>query len=94
LPELRIDPLSGLRVIVAGERGSRPGAWLDVTPRAPIDPERDPFLAGHEDRTPPEVYALRAGDGSWRVRVVPNLYPALSPGEAEPGEDPLTGGRG
>ncbi len=94
MPELRIDPLSGLRVIVAGERGSRPGAWLDVTPRAPIDPERDPFLAGHEDRTPPEVYALRAGDGSWRVRVVPNLYPALSPGEAEPGEDPLTGGRG
>jgi UDPglucose--hexose-1-phosphate uridylyltransferase len=94
LPELRIDPLSGLRVIVAGERGSRPGAWLDVTPRAPIDPERDPFLAGHEDRTPPEIYALRAGDDSWRVRVVPNLYPALSPGEAEPGEDPLTGGRG
>jgi hypothetical protein len=29
-PELRIDPLSGLRVIVAGERGSRPGAFLDV----------------------------------------------------------------
>ena len=93
-PELRIDPLTGLRVIVAGERGGRPGAWLDVTPRAPIDPERDPFLAGHEDRTPPEVYALPGDDGGWRVRVVPNLYPALSPGEPEPGEDPLTHGRG
>ena len=77
MPELRIDPLTGLRVIVAGERGSRPGAFLDVTPRAPIDPESDPFAAGHEDRTPPEVYALR-DDGSWRVRVVPNLYPALA----------------
>jgi UDPglucose--hexose-1-phosphate uridylyltransferase len=93
LPELRIDPLSGLRVIVAGERGSRPGAFLAVTPREPIDPESDPFAAGHEDRTPPEVYALRE-NGSWKVRVVPNLYPALAEGESGPGADPLGGGRG
>jgi len=33
-----------------------------------------PFCAGREDRTPPET--LRLGD-PWRVRVVPNLYPAL-----------------
>jgi UDPglucose--hexose-1-phosphate uridylyltransferase len=77
LPELRIDPLSGLRVIVAGERGSRPGAFLDVAPRAPIDPESDPFAPGHEHLTPPELYRL-GDDGSWSVRVVPNLYPALS----------------
>jgi UDPglucose--hexose-1-phosphate uridylyltransferase len=94
LPELRIDPLSGLRVIVAGERGSRPGAWLDVTPRRPIDRESDPFAAGHEDRTPPELFMLPGDNGAWRVRVVPNLYPALSAGEAEAGGDPLAGGRG
>ena len=93
MPELRIDPLSGLKVIVAGERGSRPGAFLDVHPRAKIDPESDPFAAGHEDRTPPEVYALR-DNGSWRVRVVPNLYPALSPGDAGDAIDPLAKGRG
>jgi len=93
LPELRIDPLTGLRVIVAGERGGRPGAFLDVAPRAPIDPETDPFAAGHEDRTPPELYALRES-GSWRVRVVPNLYPALSDGAADAGSDPLAAGRG
>ena len=93
-PELRIDPLSGLRVIVAGERGSRPGAFLDVPARAAIDPEGDPFAAGHEDRTPPELYRLPGANGSWAVRVVPNLYPALSPGEAAPGDDPLAGGRG
>jgi len=94
LPELRIDPLTGLRVIVAGERGSRPGAFLDVPPRERIDPERDPFAAGHEDRTPPELYALRE-DGDWRVRVVPNLYPALSEdGAADGGSDPLASGRG
>ncbi|HYN91139.1 MAG TPA: DUF4921 family protein [Thermoleophilaceae bacterium] len=92
-PQLRIDPLTGLRVIVAGERGSRPGAFLDVAPREPIDPESDPFAAGHEDRTPPELYALRE-DGDWKVRVVPNLYPALSNGEADAGADPLASGRG
>jgi UDPglucose--hexose-1-phosphate uridylyltransferase len=93
-PELRIDPLSGLRVIVAGERGSRPGAFLEPPQRTPIDPESDPFAAGHEDRTPPELYRLPAGDGGWKVRVVPNLYPALSPGEGGAGDDPLAGGRG
>ena len=77
---------------MAGERGSRPGAFLDIPPRPPIDPEADPFAAGHEDRTPPELFAL--GD-PWRVRVVPNLYPALAPGEAsDSGDDPLAGGRG
>jgi len=94
LPELRIDPLTGLRVIVAGERGSRPGAFLDVAPRPPIDRETDPFAPGHEDRTPPELHVLRE-NGGWSVRVVPNLYPALSPdGVAEPGADPLEGSRG
>jgi UDPglucose--hexose-1-phosphate uridylyltransferase len=97
--ELRIDPLSGLRVIVAGERGKRPGAWIDPQPRPAIDPEGDPFCEGHEDRTPPEVYALRENGGppnspGWRVRVVPNLFPALSPGEGDPGGDPLASGRG
>jgi UDPglucose--hexose-1-phosphate uridylyltransferase len=93
-PELRIDPLSGLRVIVAGERGSRPGAFLDYPPRPPVDPESDPFGPGHEDQTPPELYALRE-NGAWKVRVVPNLYPALcEDGSADPGTDPLAEGRG
>jgi UDPglucose--hexose-1-phosphate uridylyltransferase len=97
LPELRIDPLSGRRVIVAGERGSRPNAFLDVAPAAPVDPDKDPFLEGHEDQTPPEVYALRPNGGAadspgWSVRVVPNLYPALSPDGAEaPPERPARG---
>jgi UDPglucose--hexose-1-phosphate uridylyltransferase len=85
-PEIRIDPLTGQRTIVAGARAGRPGGELRAEPAPPIDPETDPFAEGHEDRTPPEIYALR-DDGSapdtpgWRVRVVPNLYPALT---AEP----------
>jgi UDPglucose--hexose-1-phosphate uridylyltransferase len=86
LPEIRIDPLSGHRTIVAGERSRRPGGEPSCAPPEPIDPERDPFAEGHEDRTPPELYALRQDGGpanspGWRVRVVPNLYPALTPAE-------------
>jgi UDPglucose--hexose-1-phosphate uridylyltransferase len=99
LPELRLDPLSGLRTIVAGEREGRPGGEFKVEPRPPVDPDGDPFLEGHEDRTPPEVYALRPDGGEpdspgWLVRVVPNLYPALGDGAAEAPGDPLAEGRG
>jgi UDPglucose--hexose-1-phosphate uridylyltransferase len=99
LPELRLDPLSGLRTIVAGEREGRPGGEFKVEPRPPVDPDGDPFLEGHEDRTPPEVYALRPDGGEpdspgWLVRVVPNLYPALGDGAAEVSRDPLAEGRG
>jgi UDPglucose--hexose-1-phosphate uridylyltransferase len=84
LPELRIDPLSGHRTIVAGERSRRPGGEPRCAPPEPIHPEQDPFADGHEDRTPPELYGVRPGGGppnspGWRVRVVPNLYPALTP---------------
>jgi UDPglucose--hexose-1-phosphate uridylyltransferase len=89
MPEVRIDPLSGFRTIVASDRASRPGGGLSATPPDPIDTEKDPFLEGHEDQTPPETYALRANGAApdtpgWRVRVVPNLYPALDPASAVP----------
>ena len=92
MPELRVDPISGLRTVVAGERATRPGAGLAATPPDPVDTEKDPFLEGHEDRTPPEVYAVRPnGSGpdspGWTVRVVPNLYPALAPDAEAPPRD-------
>ena len=87
-----MDPLTGLKVIVAGDRAGRPGGGFTVEPAPPLDPEADPFAEGHETRTPPEVYAVRPGGGApdtpgWTVRVVPNLYPALSPDpESTPAE--------
>jgi UDPglucose--hexose-1-phosphate uridylyltransferase len=87
--QVRVDPLTGLKVIIAAARAGRPGGQFDLDEAAPIDTERDPFLPGHEDRTPPEVYAVRPNGGGpdtpgWSVRVVPNLYPALAPGGDEP----------
>src|SRR6478735_8011168 len=88
MPEIRIDPLSGHRTIVAGERSQRPGGAPglseEVRNPAPIDPASDPFAEGNEGRTPPELFAVRPGGGvanspGWTVRVVPNLFPALAP---------------
>ena len=97
MPEIRIDPLSGHRTIVAGERSRRPGGEPRCEPPERIDVRRDPFAEGHEDRTPPELYAVRPGGGrpdspGWTVRVVPNLYPALSPDAAAPEGDHDGGG--
>ncbi|HET8535854.1 MAG TPA: DUF4921 family protein [Solirubrobacteraceae bacterium] len=90
MPEVRVDPLTGLRTIIAADRAGRPGGGLSCTAPGPIDPETDPFLEGHEDRTPPELF--RAGGGEpdtpgWSVRVVPNLYPALTADAADPAAD-------
>jgi UDPglucose--hexose-1-phosphate uridylyltransferase len=87
--ELRVDPLTGLRSIIAAARAGRPGGHFDLDPPPPIDPERDPFAPGNEHQTPPEVYAVRPNGGGpdtpgWTVRVVPNLYPALTQDAAEP----------
>lgn len=104
MPEIRVDPLSGHRTIVAGERSRRPGGAPklpdSVRDTPPIDPQSDPFAEGNEARTPPELYAVRPGGGvpdspGWAVRVVPNLFPALAPdgaGADESGEGtPLRG---
>jgi UDPglucose--hexose-1-phosphate uridylyltransferase len=79
-------------VIVAGDRAGRPGGQLTTTAPPEIDPAADPFAEGHEDRTPPELWAVRPGGGAanspgWTVRVVPNLYPALDGGSPVPERD-------
>ena len=82
--ELRRDPISGRTVVVAPGRANRPGAARPaLEPPSADELASCPFCEGHEDRTPPETFAV-AGDPArepdtpgWRVRVVPNLYPAL-----------------
>jgi UDPglucose--hexose-1-phosphate uridylyltransferase len=80
MPELRKDPIVGRWVIIATERAKRP---IDLKSK-PQQATGDycPFCEGHEDKTPPEIIAYRDrhtrpnGPG-WRVRVVPNKFPAL-----------------
>ena len=76
--ELRRDPVSGRLVVIAPVRSKRPGAFRHWPLKvAPSEIASCPFCAGHEDRTPPDVLRLPAGEGAWMVRVVPNLYPAF-----------------
>lgn len=80
MPEIRRDPLTGRRVIIAPERGDRPRPLDTAAPAAAAGP--CPFCTGNEAMTPPEVWADRE-TGSlpntprWRVRIVPNKYPAF-----------------
>jgi UDPglucose--hexose-1-phosphate uridylyltransferase len=89
VPEVRVDPLSGQRAIVATTPAGGPGDELRTRPAAPLELGTDPFAGGHEDRTPPELYAVRPNggppnSGGWSVRVVPSLYPVLTPDSPEP----------
>ena len=97
-PELRIDPLTGLRVVLAPRRSERPLSFqpsevhADARAQCPLD-------EGREDRTPPETLAIRPADRppdspGWLVRVVPNKFPLLIRESAEGPADPLEAGRG
>jgi len=81
MPELRRDPIVGRWVIIATERARRPHdvGRLHEPPRGGLCP----FDHGQEDKTPREVYvsgrpaSSPANGPGWKVRVVPNRYPAL-----------------
>ncbi len=63
--------------MIAPGRAKRPGAARPaLEPPTKEELESCPFCAGHEHMTPPQTLVLPA-EGEWRVRVVPNLYPAL-----------------
>jgi UDPglucose--hexose-1-phosphate uridylyltransferase len=74
--------------VIAPARARRPGA-----DRREEDEERDdvtgcPFCEGREAATPPETFAIgppgRPPDTpGWRVRVVPNKFPAFGPWSVE-----------
>jgi UDPglucose--hexose-1-phosphate uridylyltransferase len=78
-PELRRDPLHHTWVAFAPERQRRPQDFSAMTLQGRT---MDPFAPGNERLTPSEVFAIRddpskPNEPGWRVRVVPNRYPAM-----------------
>jgi UDPglucose--hexose-1-phosphate uridylyltransferase len=80
MPDLRKDPIVGRWVIVAKSRAKRPHDFVSTpTIRAG---GFCPFCGGNEDKTTDEILAYRphgsaANGPGWRVRVIPNKFPAL-----------------
>ena len=96
MSELRRDPLTDRWVIISTERAARKN---DTNESKKPKMGFCPFCPGNEDKTPlPEIYSVQKNGCSrhnvfdaeqikksdWRVRVVPNKFPALqieSPGK-------------
>ncbi len=81
MSQLRKDPVVDRWVIIAAERGRRPSDFKAEP--AEVSSAGCPFCEGCEQKTPPEIWGIRApgtepNTPGWQVRVVPNKFPALA----------------
>lgn len=83
MAEFRYNYLKDTWTIISTERSKRPNDFsISIYEEETIDLSKCPFEYGNEDKTPPEIFAIRP-DGSqpntpgWLTRVIPNKYPAL-----------------
>lgn len=79
--ELRQNIITRDWVVIAKGRSNRPDEFASA--RKPQAPQPSyvaqcPFCEGNETETANETFAIRDAQG-WRVRVVPNKFPALVP---------------
>ena len=81
MPELRKDPVLGRWIIISKERSKRPTDFVIEEPKTTGG--FCPLCPGNEKTTPSEVLVfgrepgLPANSSRWRIRVVPNKFPAL-----------------
>lgn len=81
MPELRQNIITREWVVIATERAKRPDEFVKERPVRPLVPSFDPacpFCVGNEQMTRRESYRVTDGN-RWKVRVVLNKFPALSP---------------
>jgi UDPglucose--hexose-1-phosphate uridylyltransferase len=94
-PELRKDPLVSRWVLVSTDRLGRP---QDLSESAALmeSSEPCPFCKGNEDRTRDAILTIPDATGNWRIRIVPNLFPAVRDVGAfvVDGDGPCIGGAG
>lgn len=79
-PELRKDSVTNRWVIFSPARAKRPSDFQSKSP-APSSsdpPQTCPFCIGQEHHCAPEIFRFPPQNSDWKVRVIQNLYPALS----------------
>ncbi|CAL1356514.1 unnamed protein product [Linum trigynum] len=92
-PELRHDPVSNRWVVFSPARAKRPSDFKSKSPENP-DPNSSsgnscPFCIGNESQCAPEIFRFPPdlGNPNWKIRVIENLFPALSRTGEYPSED-------
>lgn len=88
MSRLVFHPLTSEPILIAPERGERPGAWGASGVASGSAADLCPFCPGNEEETPPELTRHGAG-ATWRTRVVPNKYPAIAPIDGVPSHEVL-----
>lgn len=77
MSQLRLNPLTGRWVTIVADRAQRPTDFAPRSSQVEAEPDRPcPFCPGNEEATLPALETLDEG-GHWKMRVIPNLYPAF-----------------
>jgi UDPglucose--hexose-1-phosphate uridylyltransferase len=78
MSQMRLNQLTGRWVTIVAERAQRPTDFAPRTQFQPFDESRAcPFCPGNEETDIGAALEMFDEDGNWRVRVVPNRYPAF-----------------
>ena len=84
MSDIRYNLLDDSYVIIAPERLHKPLSNIQLTNKKQLEDNKNcPFCDGNESETTPEIDVIRAKSAkpnspNWSVRVVPNLYKAVS----------------
>ncbi|KAK7380641.1 hypothetical protein VNO78_33156 [Psophocarpus tetragonolobus] len=88
-PELRKDAVWNRWVVFSPGRAKRPYEFKSTSPTDPNPVQQCPFCIGHEHECAPEIFRVPpTNDPDWKIRVIQNLYPALSRTLPEPQHAP------
>ncbi|PIA54010.1 hypothetical protein AQUCO_00900528v1 [Aquilegia coerulea] len=79
-PEMRKDTVFNRWVIFSPARSRRPSDFKSKSPANPNNSNSScPFCIGHEHECAPEIFRISSNTNSdWKIRVIENLFPALS----------------
>ncbi|KAK2638199.1 hypothetical protein Ddye_025994 [Dipteronia dyeriana] len=80
-PEVRRDPLNNRWVIFSPARAKRPSDFKSKSPQNASSNSSSscPFCIGNEHECAPEIFRVPTDPKSdWKLRIIENLYPALS----------------
>ncbi|MCX7956460.1 MAG: galactose-1-phosphate uridylyltransferase [Endomicrobia bacterium] len=79
MPEIRQNIATKEWVVISTERAKRPEDFKQVKEKKvlPEFSEKCPFCPGNEQMTPYETYVMKDINNKWKIRVIPNKYPAV-----------------